>query len=120
MLAEQAEFVPPPMPEGYMRPLKQPEMTPAELEEKKARYEKEKQAKLKYRPPPDLSKMNPEQREEYEDRMKKREERKVRQEKMEEWALGADEKAKADKAKAEEKNKYDDGRLFKIYHEEKD
>ena len=42
MLAEQAEFVPPPMPEGYMRPLKQPEMTPAELEEKKARYEKEK------------------------------------------------------------------------------
>ena len=64
--------------------------------------------------------MNPEQREEYEDRMKKREERKVRQEKMEEWALGADEKAKADKAKAEEKNKYDDGRLFKIYHEEKE
>ena len=116
MLAEQAEFVPPPMPEGYMRPLNKPEMTP----EEKAKYEKEKQAKLKYRPPPDLSKMNPEQREEYEDRMKKREERKVRQEKMEEWALGADEKAKADKAKAEEKNKYDDGRLFKIYHEEKE
>ena len=38
MLAEQAEFVPPPMPEGYMRPLNKPEMTP----EEKAKYEKEK------------------------------------------------------------------------------
>ena len=53
--------------------------------------------------------------------MKRREERKVRQEKMDEWGLDKNEVAKKDKEKKkEEKNQYDDGRLFKIYHEEKD